>query len=369
MYQTNGRIEGLDPDPATCSSVVLKAVTDVRIPNVSLSCVVYIGNATAKGTFKAKGTGFIVSLQRREDEPPIFYLITADHVRHGLVDDRNFAIRINDSEGKAQIIRSPSAFKWWRHPTDKSVDAAVYPWTNCDYPFAAFPVSRFVTGTETVFKRDSDPGIGIGDEIFITGLFWKRAGQDRITPIVRHGHIAMMATERIPTKNYGPAYLHLVEAFTTAGLSGSPVFVNETVYFEYRGSRPRAYPENQAIFPVGMAVGPTHILGLVHGMMPTETMVELADAEIDPKQKWHSGISMVVPSIQILEIINQPKLIEYEPKVEQAVKDGKPIETALNEDALTKKQKRKTRDVEVPPISRKKFFENLTKATRRPETP
>jgi hypothetical protein len=349
-----------------CSGIVLLSREGaVRIPNVSLKCVVYIGNATAKGTFKAKGTGFIVSLQRVEDEPPIFYLVTADHVRRGLVDDRNFAIRINDSDGKAQIVKSPSAFKWWRHSSDTSVDAAVYPWTNRDYPFAAFPVNRFVTEAQTVFKRDSDPGIGIGDEVFITGLFWKRAGQEQITPVVRHGHIAMMATERIPTKHYGPAYMHLIEAFTTAGLSGSPVFVNETVYFEYRGSRPRAYPENQAINPVGMAIGPTHILGLVHGMMPTETMVELNDPEIDPKQKWHSGISMVVPSNQILEIINQPELIEYEPKVEQAVKDGKPIETALNEDVQTEKSKRKNQDKPIPPISRKKVFGKLTKATLR----
>jgi hypothetical protein len=99
--------------------------------------------------------------------------------------------------------------------------------------------------------------------------------------------------------------------------------------------------------------------------MPTETMVELNDPEIGPKQKWHSGIAMVVPSIQILEIINQPELIEYEPKVDQAVKDGKPIETALNEDVQTEKSKRKNQDKPIPPISRKKFFGKLTKATLR----
>lgn len=365
MYQTNGRIPGLDPDPALCSGIVLKARNgEMRIPDVSLKCVVYIGNATTRGTFNLKGTGFIVSLQRAKDEPTIFYLVTADHVRRGLVDDRNFAIRINDSEGKAQTVRSPSAFKWWRHPNDKSVDAAVYPWTNRDYPFAAFPANRFVTGQQLEFKKDSDPGIGIGDEIFITGLFRKRAGQNRVTPIIRHGHIAMMATEPISTKNYGEAYFHLVEAFSTAGLSGSPVFVNETIYFTYQGSRPRAYPENQDIYPVAMAVGPTHILGLVHGLMPLETMVELPDVE-DPTQRWHSGISMVVPSTKILEIINQPKLIEYEPKVEQAVKDGAPIETALNDDVKSEKPRRKNRDIPIPPISRKKFFDALGKATKR----
>ena len=129
----------------------------------------------------------------------------------------------------------------------------------------------------------------------------------------------MMPIERIATKNYGAALYYLVEVFSTAGLSGSPVFVNETVYFTYSGTRPRAYPENQDTHPVAMAVGPTHCLGLVHGMMPIETVIELA-GEADPLQRWHSGISMVVPASKILEIINQPRLVQYEASVEQSLK-------------------------------------------------
>jgi hypothetical protein len=266
--------------------------------------VAYLGKATANGIFKAKGTGFFAVILRGREQPT-FYLVTADHVRRALVNDRQFAIRLNDGDGTSQILRSPASFKWWKHPTDKSVDAAIYPWTFRDFPFASFPFARFVRKELHEYQRDSDPGIGIGDEVFITGLFRKMAGQTRITPIVRHGHLAMMPLEPIRTENYGEGLYYLVEAFTTAGLSGSPVFVNETIYFEYRGSRPRAYPENTDLRPVAMAVGPTYCLGLVHGMMPIEAMVELA-GKADPQQKWHSGISMIVPSTKILEIVDQP---------------------------------------------------------------
>ncbi len=322
---------------------------EMRVPEIVLRCVLYLGNATDNGTFNAKGTGFIVDVER-SDGIPAHYLVTADHVRRGLRDDKNFAIRINDAEGKAQLLRSPRAFKWWRHPSDKSVDAAIYPWSLRDYPFASFPMERFVTERQ-LQQTKSTQGIGIGDEIFIVGLFRKMAGRARITPIVRTGHIAMKASEPILTKNYGEARLHLVEAFSTAGLSGSPVFVHETVYFPY-------YDMEMQKQSVAMTLGKTHLLGLLHGTIPIETIVELAGAVSDPNQKWHSGISMVVPSEQLLEIFNQPGLIEYEKKVDRALKDNKPIERSG-------KPKRRTRDVGIPPISREKFFGALKKATRK----
>jgi hypothetical protein len=53
-------------------------------------------------------------------------------------------------------------------------------------------------------------------------------------PIVRHGHVAMMAGEPIPTKNYGKASMHLVEAFSLQGLSGAPVIARQTIAVPFR---------------------------------------------------------------------------------------------------------------------------------------
>jgi hypothetical protein len=120
---------------------------------------------------------------------------------------------------------------------------------------------------------------------------------------------------------------------------------------------------------VAMAVGKIYILGLVHGIQPLETMVEFPNndpcAVPDPTQKWHPGISLIVPSTKILEILNQPKLIEYEQKMDKQLKEGGPIETSLASSTQDEHPKHKNRDLGIPPLTREKFFGDLEKATRK----
>src|SRR5208283_3721571 len=118
----------LDFDGISGSLLPIACEGEMRVPDSALKCVVYIGAATENGTFRAIGTGFIVYLVRK-DGIAVYYLVTADHVRKELPNDRSFAIRINDELGNSQLMRSPQWPKWWRHSTDKSVDAAVYPWS------------------------------------------------------------------------------------------------------------------------------------------------------------------------------------------------------------------------------------------------
>ncbi len=312
----------------------------MRVPNEALRCVVYIGEVTKKGNFFPRGTGFLAVIAHRS--PMALYLVTADHVVQKLKDKKNFAIRLNNKEGHAQAYQSPNTLDWWSHSTDPSVDAAVYPWNLDDFPSVAFPTNRFVTDELIRWKAVSDPGIGIGDETYVVGLFRAQRGKALITPILRAGHIAMMATEPISTINYGNAYFHLIETFTTSGLSGSPVFVNETVYIPYMGGIARHRPQGSPI-AVASGVGPSHCLGLVHGFMSLETMVEFAGTS--PKDKWHSGITMVVPSQKILEIFDQPKLIEWEQNTDHSAKEYKPTEasSSVGEEAPSSGRKGKNR--------------------------
>jgi hypothetical protein len=100
--------------------------------------------------------------------------------------------------------------------------------------------------------------------------------------------------------------------------------------------------------------------------MSLETMVEFAGT--DPKDKWHSGITMVVPSQKILEIFDQPELIEWEKATDHAAEEYKPTEaslTNLDEAPSPTNRKRGNRDLEIPPISRGEFFDALKKTTRK----
>ena len=61
-----------------------------------------------------------------------------------------------------------------------------------------FRIERFAT--DSVIEKE---GIGIGDEIFITGLFGYHPGAKKNIPIVRIGHIAAIPEEPIKTEFSG----------------------------------------------------------------------------------------------------------------------------------------------------------------------
>jgi hypothetical protein len=316
---------------------------EMRVPDNGLKAAVYLGYGTSPEDFRPVGTGFFVD-RRLKGRPRSYYLLTADHVARKLRKGQ-FAIRLNDYRGKAQIQQSEKYYEWWNHPTDKSVDAAVFPW-GLQGDFTTFPVDRFIT--EDNLKLTN---VGVGDEVFIIGLFQRVAGKNRVIPIVRHGHIAMMAEEPILTANYGDSLVHLVEAVALKGLSGAPVFVRETI--------PVPLARNASTeMKKGLILGDMYLLGLVHGYF---TVGELPN---EPRQRWHSGVSMVVPSTMILEILNQPQLLEFEMNIEQILKEDRepPVEANVQESS---DQEITPKGYNIPKITREKFFKDLSKATRR----
>jgi hypothetical protein len=133
--------------------------------------------------------------------------------------------------------------------------------------------------------------IGSGDEVFITGLFAHLSGSKRNLPIVRMGNIAMMPGEPVPTTAFGDIEAYLIEARSIGGLSGSPAFVRETVQ---------------------MGLGSFYLLGLMHGhwdIPPQQKNDELQVGE-DMFSRVNLGIAIVVPAKKILEVVNQPELLE-----------------------------------------------------------
>jgi hypothetical protein len=324
---------------------------EMRVPDLALKHVVYLGHGESAEDFHAIGTGFLIEHQRLPGG--MYYLVTADHVVRGLHRKSRFAIRCNDKEGNSRVVQSQDRFSWWYHPTDKTVDAAIFPWGLRGAGFATFPMDRLLNDTNTELTR-----VGIGDEVYFVGLFRKWAGHKRMSPVVRHGHIAMMAGEPIKTEHYGMAEMHLVEALSLAGMSGSPVLVRQTTAIPLR-------PRNTFEARAGLVLGETYLLGLVHGIFPTEAAIEVGVR--GRGQIWHSGISMVVPSTKILEILNQPKLLAYEREVYDVVSKSTPVgpkETSINPEQETRAKKPKDR-INIPIPTREQFERDLGKAVRK----
>jgi hypothetical protein len=128
--------------------------------------------------------------------------------------------------------------------------------------------------------------IGLGDEVFVTGIFGHFVGNGRNHPIVRTGNIAMMPTEPIPTTR-GMMDAYLIESRSLGGISGSPVFVRETLCNPLTGH---------------LRAGAMQCLGLVHGHWVTPRGAGQEPLGI--------GVSIVVPASKIRECFRDPRLQE-----------------------------------------------------------
>jgi hypothetical protein len=325
--------------------IQLPEMLDLRVPESTVQSIVYIGQSE-KGKFRHAGTGVLVAHHYSNigKGEKVYFLVTVDHVARGV--GGSVAIRLNKATGESAQVLPPKGMQWWHHPTDKTVDLAVIPWVVNPqmYNYKLFRSEGILTQ-----EKVKQTSIGIGDEVYAVGLFTLAKGVNRITPIVRVGHIAMMAGERLKTTHYGDALMHLVEARSLHGLSGSPVFARDTFAYQFpQGDQPPRY---------GRIAGELYLLGLIHGHWIAEDRDIGADV--------HSGVSMVVPAWQILEIIEQPALVADITKRLNDSEQVEPIESSVDSEIIESSDEPETRDITIPPTSRKKFIGVLEKATQR----
>jgi hypothetical protein len=210
--------------------------------------------------------------------------------------------------GKALL--DADSVHWYAHPTEASaVDVAVTPFASAQrdlLDLEPVPEHLFTSG-----ERMRKASIGVGDEITAIGVFTRFSYEDRHLPIVRTGHLAMLPTLRIPVKYFEPMEAYVAEI---EGLSGSPVWVRPTDYFNAAqkdgGKEKPSVPfscDTDVIF-----------LGLLQGRRAvSEAAMEGQSAQYT--EKMTSGMSIVVPAHKILEVINQPELAAMRTKNDEKI--------------------------------------------------
>jgi hypothetical protein len=216
-------------------------------------------------------------------------LVTAKHVIIG-INGREHFIRANKKDGESFIFRSGPDFRWFYHPkedeaSDVAVAQLVLPKEIIDLiDYEA--MDQIVLLTDEIVRKDQ---IGVGDEVFIIGLFSYLTGSSKNIPIVRMGNIAMMPDEPVQTKTFGSMEAYLIEARSIGGMSGSPVFVLK----EYANGKWRV-----------------HLLGLIHGHwdIGTEKVLETVSLDAINKSGVNVGIAIVAPAKKILETIHCKEL-------------------------------------------------------------
>ncbi|HEV2619837.1 MAG TPA: hypothetical protein VGU23_07850, partial [Acidobacteriaceae bacterium] len=258
----------------------------------------------------ADGTGFLVSIPTPSNPNSFWlYLVTAKHVV--LTDSNNFSsplrdriwIRINKKGGGFGMYNIPlvgagqvQSQTVYLNP-DPGIDIAVVPIQPSDpdsFDLKVLPEEMLASGDDIQKLH-----IGVGTDMFFTGMFTPFLGEQKSYPIVRFGKLAMLPDEKItfagvPTEGY------LMEAFSFGGNSGSPVFF---------------YPSADNT-PGSMMLGPVpiKIAGVMKGFFGDIEPIGLLQPstalpnQAIPVSKENSGIALVVPAKFIKEILDSPAL-------------------------------------------------------------
>ena len=238
------------------------------------------------------GTAFFVSKPAEGiQDANFFYLVTAAHVINGIRaanSDQAVYLRMNFRDAGAQFVET-RIDDWVVH--DEADVAALglgLPSDVVDY--RVYPLDR--AATDEVIARES---IGVGEEVFVTGLFSNHYGRERNLPIVRIGNIALMPEEKVETR-FGAIDAYLIESRSIGGLSGSPVFVH------LGGARPvggNTYIGASEFYLLGVMQG--------HWDLPA-AKTDTIDDDLQ-RESVNMGIAIVVPASKIVELIDYPAFV------------------------------------------------------------
>jgi hypothetical protein len=270
-----------------------------EVVNIELDCQVQ--SESRSEIRPVRGTGFLVAFEdpRLPKGTAFHYLVTNRHVAECWDEERkprqvkSTSIRVNLKDGTSTSI--PILGMRWFFPVDLSADIAVTPITpSSTVDYAAIPITAF-------FERDffAKYNIAEGAKILLAGYFYQLEGEHRLQPIMREGILSMIPDEPLVTTTgkRGPLYLGDVHIF--GGNSGSPVFIN------IQGS-------------VTLQNGPQltdayYLLGIVSGYYYEDSDFNLQIATtVNVKQRANSGVSMIVPSDVLKDLILNNEVLRSE---------------------------------------------------------
>ncbi|WP_131809911.1 hypothetical protein [Mycolicibacterium elephantis] len=264
----------------------------------------------ADGKYIPRGTAFFMGIPIPGDPGGrlMGVVVTALHVIWKIEEKQHqIFLRVNTQDGGFDYVEMP--FSEWSRPdhSDGIVDAAAcyFPHDNIQkFDFKFFGEEHIAT-SELMAAED----IGIGDEVYLAGLFVSHAGQGRNEPIVRSGTIAAMPAEEVlTTQGYMRAYL--IESRSVGGLSGSPVFVDVSLYRQDSNGRIQLRGSNQTAW---------YLIGLIRGhwdatdSLPfrsdysseTDFNVPAEDGAMDERdERVNMGIAIVTPIERVLPLIH-----------------------------------------------------------------
>jgi len=168
-------------------------------------------------------------------------------------------------------------------------------------------LDRLRTPHDTMLVDDAQfgpNGFGVGDEVYIAGLFGFATGTRSNSPILRVGNLAMIPSDRVETRGrYGAMEAYLIEARSLGGLSGAPVFVRETVSLEEPTGPYDRFDQHRPQFH---ASGRFYILGIAQGHwdIPASELNNCYPQTAGRSEGINIGIAIVTPARKIKDVLD-----------------------------------------------------------------
>ncbi|MGB8771758.1 MAG: hypothetical protein WCC92_19245 [Candidatus Korobacteraceae bacterium] len=323
---------------------------DMRVPDQVRKCVLFVGLPELPDP-EYRGTAFIVTVPGKSDNHFAF-MVTARHVAE-VLEGNGFYIRANKKRGGTAELRGVADNPWWYHPTEREfVDCAVTmfaPARLAELDVEPVPIALFADQ-----EKIKEHNVGIGDEVFIAGLFTKVTETSQNIPIVRIGNVAMMPEERIPFDKGRLYEAHLIESRSIGGLSGSPVFVRPTIGVQV------GKEDDQPVILSG--AGKILFFGSVIGHWEVPEGFTRTQAEA-----VNMGIAPVVPASKIKEVIMQPELVELMAKIDAEMRVENQKGARLDFADSNQYTQVTPKGATIPVPTQDQFLDDLKKASRKLE--
>lgn len=272
------------------------------IPKKSIDCVCFVCTER-DGEYVPVGTGFFLGVPIGDPKSPtwVAVVVTALHVLNGIEGTgqtpNKIYLRVNTKYGGVEHVYIPPG-NWVRPDIDDllengMVDAAVCWFPGNNSPSSKYDYLLMPASNEIAFRQFlDDEDIGIGDDVFFTGLFKYHTETSRNEPIVRSGIIAAMA-ETIATRS-GPQHAFLVESRSMGGFSGSPVFVTPGLFrFDEEGK-----------IKIRPTFGQSFLTGVISGHWDAPEDVQIMGG-LAERTSLNMGVAKVTPMEKVFPLIEQ----------------------------------------------------------------
>ena len=211
-----------------------------RIPPRILNCVTYFyeNEANARFGYNPRGTGFIIASPAAIEGHFFPYLVTNQHIiKEGFLTLR---LEKRDGDGFNTLTIEPS--KWFFR--DK-YDIAVTPFSGAlvtEHQISVVHTTEFLT--QDLKEKEK---IGIGEDVFMVGLYVDLPALGKRPPSVRFGNISM-DPYRIEQFNGSVADSYCIDMRSRGGYSGSPVFVYRTPGYDLEEQLASSRMESSLLF-------------------------------------------------------------------------------------------------------------------------